>query len=78
MGLDISYYSKIDFASSLERDDAEVYLYNNDMVFGQSDGIKNGAYDSYGEYGSFRAGSYSGYNQVRVAEAKVAKVAQVA
>jgi hypothetical protein len=65
MGLDISYYSKIDFASTLERDDAEVYLYRNDMVFGQSDGIKNGAYDSYGEYGSFRAGSYSGYNSWR-------------
>ena len=65
MGLDISYYSKIDFASTLERDDAEVYLYNNDMVFGQSDGIKNGAYDSDGEYGSFRAGSYSGYNSWR-------------
>jgi hypothetical protein len=40
MGLDISYYSKIDFSKYLKRDDAEVYLYNKDMVFGQSDGIK--------------------------------------
>ena len=28
MGLDISYYSKIDFSKYLKRDDAEVYLYN--------------------------------------------------
>ena len=68
MGLDISYCSKIDFESrDIDRDESDCYLYNNDMVFGQSDGIKNGSYNtaSDSKHGSFRAGSYSGYNAWR-------------
>ena len=66
MGLDISYHSNIDLKNPcVDRDSADVYLYPNDMIFGQSDGIKGGEYSCDGESGSFRAGSYSGYNSWR-------------
>lgn len=66
MGLDISYHSNIDLKNPCsDRDSADVYLYPNDMIFGQSDGIKGGEYLCEGIHDSFRAGSYSGYSSWR-------------
>ena len=69
MGLDISYASKINFESrSYISDDIDmngipngVYLYPNDSLLDQSEGIQSGQYICEGIQGSFRAGSYSGY-----------------
>ena len=70
MGLDISYASKINFEKRREPDFEEmhqnsVFLYPNDSLLDQSEGIKNGEYISEGIKGSFRAGSYSGYSNWR-------------
>lgn len=70
MGLDISYASKINFEKRREPDFEEmhqnsVFLYPNDSLLDQSEGIKNGEYISEGIQGSFRAGSYSGYSNWR-------------
>ena len=70
MGLDISYASKINFEKRREPDFEEmhqnsVFLYPNDSLLDQSEGIKNGEYISEGIQGSFRAGSYSGYGSWR-------------
>jgi hypothetical protein len=64
MGLDISYYSRIDFYSRKSSDDSngDVYLYPNDSLLDQSEGIKSGEYICEGIQDSFRAGSYSGYS----------------
>ena len=61
MGLDILYASRVDFESRREPDtenyrDDMVFLFANDIIFNQSDGISNGEY-SYELGGSFRAGS---------------------
>jgi hypothetical protein len=68
MGLDISYANKINFESrGYVSDDADnkVYLYPNDSILNQSEGILSGEYESFGMHGSFRAGSYSGYSTWR-------------
>jgi hypothetical protein len=69
MGLDILYASRVDFESRREPDtenyrDDIVFLFANDIIFNQSDGISNGEY-LYEPGGSFRAGSYSGYSRWR-------------
>ena len=76
MGLDISYASKINFEKRREPDFEEmhqnsVFLYSNDSLLDQSEGIKNGEYISEGIQGSFRAGSYSGYSNWRRTLAKM-------
>ena len=76
MGLDISYASKINFEKRREPDFEEmhqnsVFLYPNDSLLDQSEGIKNGEYISEGIQGSFRAGSYSGYSSWRRTLAKM-------
>jgi hypothetical protein len=79
MGLDISYVSKINFTkfesnenrscSFLDVDN--VYLYPNDSLLDQSEGIQSGEYTCEGIRGSFRAGSYSGYGNWRRTLAKM-------
>ena len=62
MGLDISYASKINFESrSISGEVDNLYLYPNDSLLDQSEGIQ----------GSFRAGSYSGYSSWRRTLAKM-------
>lgn len=70
MGLDISYASRINFEKRREPDFEEmhqnsVFLYPNDSLLDQSEGIKAGEYICEGVQGSFRAGSYSGYGSWR-------------
>ena len=65
MGLDISYASKVDFENRRDPDDESediLYLYQNDSLLDQSEGIKSGEYTCEGIQDSFRAGSYSGYS----------------
>jgi len=69
MGLDISYYSRINFEKNVWKADlskeyfeGEVYLYPNDSLLDQSEGIPGGEYICEGIQDSFRAGSYSGYS----------------
>ena len=79
MGLDISYASKINFESrSYISDDIDmnvipngVYLYPNDSLLDQSEGIQSGEYACEGVQDSFRAGSYSGYGNWRRTLAKM-------
>ena len=76
MGLDISYVSKINFERRREPDFEEmdqngVFLYPNDSLLDQSEGIKGGEYVCEGIQGSFRAGSYSGYSSWRRTLAKM-------
>jgi hypothetical protein len=79
MGLDISYASKINFESrSYISDDIDmdgipngVYLYPNDSLLDQSEGIQSGEYACEGVQDSFRAGSYSGYSNWRRTLAKM-------
>lgn len=76
MGLDISYASKINFERRREPDFEEidqngVFLYPNDSLLDQSEGIKGGEYVFEGIQGSFRAGSYSGYSSWRRTLAKM-------
>ena len=79
MGLDISYASKINFESrsyisdDIDMDDIPngVYLYPNDSLLDQSEGIQSGQYTCEGIQGSFRAGSYSGYSSWRRTLAKM-------
>ena len=79
MGLDISYASKINFESrSYISDDIDmdgipngVYLYPNDSLLDQSEGIQSGEYICEGVQDSFRAGSYSGYGSWRKTLAKL-------
>ena len=63
MGLDITYVSRLNFESRshVSNEDNNIYLYPNDSLLNQSEGIQNGKYICEGEQGSFRAGSYSGY-----------------
>jgi hypothetical protein len=67
MGLDISYASKINFESRnyVSDEDNNVYLYPNDSLLDQSEGIQSGEYTCEGIQDSFRAGSYSGYGSWR-------------
>ena len=66
MGLDISYASKINFESrSISGEGDNLYLYPNDSLLDQSEGIQSGEYTCEGIQGSFRAGSYSGYSNWR-------------
>lgn len=76
MGLDISYVSRINFERRREPDFEEidqnsVFLYPNDSLLDQSEGIKGGEYVCEGIHGSFRAGSYSGYSSWRRTLAKM-------
>jgi len=76
MGLDISYASKIKFESRKETEDdyndSNVFLYPNDSLLDQSEGIPGGTYICEGMHDSFRAGTYSGYSAWRKALAKMA------
>ena len=77
MGLDILAISRINFDSineeaeldtesrDEETDQNFIFLMNNDILFEQSDGIKQGNYRYDGACDSFGAGSYSGYNRWR-------------
>ena len=66
MGLDISYASKINFESrSISGEGDNLYLYPNDSLLDQSEGIQSGEYACEGVQDSFRAGSYSGYGSWR-------------
>ena len=66
MGLDISYASKIKFESrSISGEGDNLYLYPNDSLLDQSEGIQSGEYACEGVQDSFRAGSYSGYGSWR-------------
>jgi len=65
MGLDISYVSKINFESRNYVSDEGVYLYSNDSLLNQSEGIQSGEYVFEGVQGYFRAGSYSWYSSWR-------------
>jgi hypothetical protein len=70
MGLDISYASKINFERRRnpdfeEMDQNGVFLYPNDSLLDQSEGIQSGEYTCEGVQDSFRAGSYSGYSSWR-------------
>ena len=72
MGLDISYASKINFESrSISGEVDNLYLYPNDSLLDQSEGIQSGEYTCEGIQGSFRAGSYSGYSSWRRTLAKM-------
>ena len=72
MGLDISYASKINFESrSISGEGDNLYLYPNDSLLDQSEGIQSGEYTCEGIQGSFRAGSYSGYSSWRRTLAKM-------
>ena len=74
MGLDISYASRINFESRgyvSDEGDNVVYLYPNDNLLDQSEGIKGGEYVCEGIQDSFRAGSYSGYGGWRKALAEM-------
>ena len=65
MGLDISYASKVDFENRRDPDDESediLYLYPNDSLLDQSEGIQSGEYTCEGIQDYFRAGSYSGYS----------------
>lgn len=63
MGLDIVYYTNIEYIGSIEEhEDAQIHLRQDH--FSRGDGLKEGAYTAnYG--GGFGAGSYSGYNNWR-------------
>jgi hypothetical protein len=68
MGLDISYASKVDFENRRDPDDESediLYLYPNDSLLDQSEGIQSGEYICEGIQDYFRAGSYSGYSSWR-------------
>ncbi len=70
MGLDIFAISKIDFSrqideNSYDPEESSIFLFRNDLLLGQSDGIEQGNYLHSGETLNFRAGSYSGYNRWR-------------
>jgi hypothetical protein len=69
MGLDITYASRINFGSrginESEDDENVLYLYQNDGILEQSEGIPNGEYTCEGIQDYFRAGSYSGYSSWR-------------
>ena len=72
MGLDISYASKINFESrSISGEGDNLYLYPNDSLLDQSEGIQSGEYACEGVQDSFRAGSYSGYGSWRRTLAKM-------
>ena len=73
MGLDISYASKINFESRsyVSGEGDNVYLYPNDSLLDQSEGIQSGEYVCEGVQDSFRAGSYSGYSSWRRTLAKM-------
>lgn len=73
MGLDISYFSKIEFVRALGESDyadwpRERALFNVNRL--RCDGFEAGAYTAV-EAGDFRAGSYSGYNEWRELLAKL-------
>jgi hypothetical protein len=80
MGLDLSVVKNLKYIgdesdfSEEEMDDLwdnKVHLYNNDMLFRQSDGLKTGFYDGDYVSGIDRVGwSYSGYNAWRSVLAK--------
>lgn len=75
MGLDITAYSKLEFAKEATDDWEEVdRMYNEGYVHlyqpypqykDRTDGWKDGFYICNGERFDYRAGSYSGYNQRR-------------
>ena len=69
MGLDITYASRINFESIKESDGDDdenvLYLYPNDSLLEQSEGIPSGEYICEGIQDYFRAGSYSGYSSWR-------------
>lgn len=68
MGLDISYYSKIerigDADGETEYADGNAPIYVNPDFPAQADGLTGGAYTCV-DSGGFRAGSYGGYNAWR-------------
>lgn len=71
MGLDITAYSKVEWAQEYDCDDEEPYerdlvlAYTNPDFPGREGTIRTGWYECKGESLGFRAGSYSGYNRWR-------------
>jgi len=71
MGLDISAYGSLKrLDDQSDRDNFDIYLFKNDTIFSQSEGIEPGGYESHGESFGFGAGSYSGYGNWRKMLAK--------
>ncbi|MBS1722696.1 MAG: hypothetical protein JSS66_06755 [Armatimonadetes bacterium] len=70
MGLDISYYQKVEYVRPHNEDheydyNTQTSIYVNKDFAERADGLKTGVYNVTGEQDGFRAGSYGGYNAWR-------------